>query len=135
MVSVESKVVSIRRLDEDVYKILSNFQNFTPFAQAAKLENWQAGEDWCRFDAQGVKEAGMRIVDRDPHKTIKITGDGQIPFEFFLWIQLKQVAPYDTRMRITLKANLNFMMKMMLGSKLKQGIDAIADQIATAFNG
>jgi len=135
MVSVESKVVSIRRLDEDIYKVLSNFQNFTPFAQAAKLENWQAGEDWCRFDAQGVKEAGLRIVDREPHKTIKITGDGQIPFEFFLWIQLKQVAPYDTRMRITLKANLNFMMKMMLGSKLKQGIDAIADQIATAFNG
>ncbi|HNV81596.1 MAG: polyketide cyclase [Tenuifilaceae bacterium] len=135
MVSVESKVVSIRRLDEDIYKVLSNFQNFTPFAQAAKLENWQAGEDWCRFDAQGVKEAGLRIVDREPHKTIKITGDGQIPFEFFLWIQLKQVAPYDTRMKITLKANLNFMMKMMLGSKLKQGIDAIADQIATAFNG
>ena len=27
------------------------------------------------------------------------------------------------------------LMKMMLGSKLKQGIDAIADQIATAFNG
>lgn len=135
MVSVESKVVSIRRLDEDIYKILSNFQNFTPFAQAAKLKNWQAGEDWCRFDAQGVKEAGLRIVDREPHKTIKITGDGQIPFEFFLWIQLKQVAPYDTRMKITLKANLNFMMKMMLGSKLKQGIDAIADQIATAFNG
>ena len=118
MVSVESKVVSIRRLDEDIYKVLSNFQNFTPFAQAAKLENWQAGEDWCRFDAQGVKEAGLRIVDREPHKTIKITGDGQIPFEFFLWIQLKQVAPYDTRMKITLKANLNFMMKMMLGSKL-----------------
>lgn len=135
MVSVESKVVSIRRLDEDIYKILSNFQNFTPFAQAAKLKNWQAGEDWCRFDAQGVKEAGLRIVDREPYKTIKITGDGQIPFEFFLWIQLKQVAPYDTRMKITLKANLNFMMKMMLGSKLKQGIDAIADQIATAFNG
>jgi len=135
MVSVESKVVSIRRLDEDIYKVLSNFQNFTPFAQAAKLENWQAGEDWCRFDAQGVKEAGLRIVDREPHKTIKITGDGQIPFEFFLWIQLKQVAPYDTRMKITLKGNLNFMMKMMLGSKLKQGIDAIADQIATAFNG
>jgi len=135
MVSVESKVVSIRRLDEDIYKVLSNFQNFTPFAQAAKLENWQAGEDWCRFDAQGVKEAGLRIVDREPHKTIKITGDGQIPFEFFLWIQLNQVAPYDTRMKITLKANLNFMMKMMLGSKLKQGIDATADQIATAFNG
>jgi hypothetical protein len=134
MTSVESKIVSIKRLDEDVYKVLSSFKNFTPFAQAAKLENWQADDDWCRFDVQGIKDAGLRIIEREPFKTLKVTGDGKIPFEFFVWIQLKQVAPYDTRMKITLKADLNFMMKTMLGSKLQQGVDAIADQIAAAFN-
>jgi hypothetical protein len=134
MTSVESKIVSIKRLDEDVYKVLSSFKNFTPFAQAAKLDNWQADDDWCRFDVQGIKDAGLKIIEREPFKTIKLTGDGKIPFEFFVWIQLKQVAPYDTRMKITLKADLNFMMKTMLGSKLQQGVDAIADQIAAAFN-
>ena len=57
------------------------------------------------------------------------------PFEFFVWIQLKQAGPYDTRLKITLKANLNMMMKMMIGSKLQAGVDGLADQIAMAFNG
>jgi len=56
------------------------------------------------------------------------------PLDFNLWIQLKQVAPYDTRMKITVKAELNMMMKMLLKDKLQKGIDAMADQIAMAFN-
>lgn len=135
MTTVESKVVKINRLDEDVFKVLSNFQNFTPYAEAAKLENWQADEDWCQFDVQGIRDAGLKIVEKEPFKTIKFTGNDKIPFEFFVWIQLKQVEPYDTRMRIVLKADLNFMMKMLVGSKLQGGVDSLADQIAAAFNG
>lgn len=135
MTSVESKIVSIKRLDEDIYKVLSNFQNFTPMAQAASLENWKAGEDWCEFDAQGIKGAGLKMIEKEPNKTIKLAGNERIPFEFNIWIQLKMVAPYDTRMKITLKAKLNMMMKMMVGSKLQQGVDSIAEQLAAAFNG
>ncbi|MDD2548636.1 MAG: polyketide cyclase [Bacteroidales bacterium] len=135
MTTVESKIVKIQRIDEDVYKLLSDFQNFTPFAQAAKLENWQAGDDWCEFDVQGIKNAGLKIVEKEPSKTIKFTGNERVPFEFFVWIQLKMVAPYDTRMRITVKAKLNMMMKMMVKGKLQNGVDSIAEQIAAAFNG
>jgi hypothetical protein len=135
MTTVESKIVSIKRLDEEVYNILSSFKNFSPYAQAAKLENWEAEEDWCKFDVQGIKGAGLRIIEREPFKTIKIEGNETIPFQFNIWIQLKMVEPYDTRMRITLKAELNMMMKMLVGSKLQGGIDSLADQIAAAFNG
>jgi len=135
MKTYESKIVSIKRLDEDVFKVLSNFKNFSPFVQAAQIENWEADDDWCKFSVKGMGNAGLRIIEREPSKTIKITGDGGIPFEFFFWIQLKQVAPYDTRMKLTLKADLNMMMKMMVGSKLQEGIDTMAEQIAKAFNG
>lgn len=135
MTSVESKIVAVRRSDEDIYKILSDFQNFSPMAQAAKLENWRAGDDWCEFDVQGIKGAGLSMVEREPNKTIKLTGNNKVPFEFFIWVQLKKVAPYDTRMRITIKAKLNMMMKMMVGSKLQSGVDSIAEQLAAAFNG
>jgi hypothetical protein len=134
MTTVESKVVSIKRLDEDVYKVLSNFNNFSPYVDVAKIENWQAGDDWCRFDVQGIKDVGLKIVNKEPYKTIKIAGDGNLPFEFFVWFQLKPVAPYDTRFKITVKANMNFMVKMMIGSKLQQGVDGLADQIALVFN-
>jgi carbon monoxide dehydrogenase subunit G len=82
----------------------------------------------------GKGPVGLRIVDREKNKTIKITGDDNLPMQFFLWIQLKEVAPYDTRMKITLKAELNMMMRMMLGKKLEEGVNAMADGIAAAFN-
>jgi hypothetical protein len=37
-------------------------------------------------------------------------------------------------MKITIKAELNMMMKMMLGKKLEEGVNALAEGIAKAFN-
>ena len=73
------------------------------------------------------------MVEREPNKLIKITGE-ELPFDFFFWIQLKGMAPDDTRMLLTLHAELNMMMKMMIGGKLQKALDQIADQIAAAFN-
>ena len=60
--------------------------------------------------------------------------DGGIPMDFAFWIQLHKVSDTDTRMRLVLHIELNMMMKMMIGGKLAQAVDQIADQIAEAFN-
>jgi carbon monoxide dehydrogenase subunit G len=120
-------------MSEDIFKVLSDFRNFTPMAKD-KLEEWQADEDSCSFKYKGMGPFGIRIIEREEFKTIKFTGDEQLPMQFFMWIQLKEVAPYDTRMRITVKAELNTMMRMLIGNKLKDGIDTLADSIAVAFN-
>jgi carbon monoxide dehydrogenase subunit G len=52
-----------------------------------------------------------------------------------MWIQLKEVAAYDTRMRIVVKVKLNMLMKLMVGSKIRKGLDAIATRLADAMNG
>ena len=61
--------------------------------------------------------------------------DASAPLDFTFWIQLKQVGDYDTRMRLVLHAKLKMVMKMMIGSKLQQGLDQMAEQMAKAFNG
>lgn len=132
MNTYQSKTVAIKRQAEDIFKVLSDFNSFTPMAKD-KVENWQADTDSCTFTVKGFN-AGLKIVEREEFKTIKIGGNETIPMDFFLWIQLKQVAPYDTRMRITIKAELNMMMKMMLGKKLEEGVNTLADGIANAFN-
>jgi hypothetical protein len=62
---------------------------------------------------------------------IKYMGIGKLPFEFLFWVQLKQIAPYDTRMRLVLHA---IMIKMMLKGKIQSALDSFAEQIASAFN-
>lgn len=134
MTEFESKIVSIQRTPQDIFKVISDFRLFTPFIPQDKLEGWEAEEDCCRFNVKGIGQMGLKIVEKDPYKTVKITGDGKLPFEFFLWVQLKEAAPYDTRMKLTLKADLNVMFKMMLKKQLEEGINMLAEQIAAAFN-
>jgi len=132
MDTFESKVVTITRNDQEIFDLISKFSNLTPFIPADKVDNWSATEDACTIKVKGL-EAGLKIIEREPYKTIKIVGDGA-PIEFSLWVQLKQVGEKDTKLKLTIKAELNFMMKALLKNKLSTGLDAMVDQIALIFN-
>ena len=78
----------------------------------------------------------LRIAEKEAPKYVKIESDeGGLPVDFSFWIQLQPVAAYDTRMRLVLRADLNMMMRMMIGGKLQGAIDQIAEALANAFNG
>jgi len=76
---------------------------------------------------------GFRITDREPFKTIKLESE-KAPVNLSVWIQLIQRAENDTQMKLTLKADLPTMIKMMIDKKLKEGINLIADVLAKALS-
>ena len=132
MEKYESKQQQIRRTAEQIYSSLSSFNNFTPIIQE-RVEEWSANDDMCSFKVKGMP-VRLKMVEREPNKTIKIQGDDGTPIDFTFWLQLKEVAPYDTRMRIVVHAELNMMMRMMIGKKLQGAVDQMAEAIATALN-
>lgn len=128
-----SKQHQILRPAEQIYAVISRFDNLTP-ALADKVEEWQATEDTCSFKAKGFT-VKLRMCEREAPRYVKITGDdGGLPVDFAFWIQLQQVGDADTRLRLVLHIELNMMMKMMIGSKLQDGLDQIAEGIAKAMN-
>ena len=121
-----SKQHRILRPAEQIYAVISRFDNLTP-AVADRVEEWQATEETCSFKAKGMEE-------RNEPRHVKIVGDdGGIPIDFAFWIQLHKVSDTDTRMRLVLHIELNMMMKMMIGGKLQGAIDQIAEGIARAM--
>lgn len=128
-----SKQQQILRPAKRIYAAISRFDNLTP-ALADKVEEWQATEDRCSFKAKGffVK---LRMEERIANKQVKIVGDdGGVPVDFAFWIQLQEVAENDTRLRLVLHAELNMMMKMMIGGKLQEALDKIAEGIANGMS-
>lgn len=116
-----------------IYDLVSRFDNLTP-ALADRVEEWWADEDTCSFKAKGFT-VKLRIAEREAPKTVKIVGDdGGVPMDFSFWLQLKEVAPDDTRMRLVLHVDLNMMMRMMIGSKIQGAIDQVAEAVAKSFN-
>ncbi len=129
-----SKQQQILRPAEQIYAAISRFDNLTP-ALADKVEAWQATEDRCSFKAKGFL-VKLRMEERIPAKQVKIVGDeGGVPIDFTFWIQLQPVSENDTRMRLVLHAELNMMMKMMIGGKLQEALDKIAEGIAMGMRG
>ena len=129
----ESRQESVERPAAEIYERLSDFTNFTPILEG-KAEDWQATPDSCSFKASGMNVT-LNIVDREPNSLIKIKGDDGSPFDFTLWIQMKQVEENDTRLRLVLHAELNMMMRMMIGGKIKPALDGLVKRIADGLNG
>ena len=128
-----SKQQQVLRPAEQIYAVISRFDNLTP-ALADKVEEWQATEDRCSFKAKGFT-LKLRMEEREPGKYVKVVGDdGGVPMDFAFWIQLQEVSAADTRLRLVLRIDLNMMMKMMIGNKLQGALDQIAEGIARAMN-
>ena len=73
-----SRQQQIRRSAQQIYDVVSRFDNLTP-ALADRVEEWQADEDTCSFKAKGFT-VKLRIAEKEAPKTIKIVGgDGGVP--------------------------------------------------------
>ncbi len=132
MEKYESKQVQIHKPEEVIFGLMSDFNNFTPVLKD-QVEGWSVDGDTCSFTVKGFA-VRLQMIEKEPYKLIKITSAEGSPFDFSFWVQLKGMAPDDTRMKLTLGAKLNMMMKMMIGGKLQKGIDEAAERIASAFN-
>ena len=128
-----SKQQQILRPAEQIFAAISRFDNLTPALQN-KVEEWQANEEHCSFKAKGFT-VRLRMDERVEPKHVKIVGDeGGVPVDFAFWIQLHKVSDTDTRLRLVLHAELNMMLKMMIGGKLQEAIDQVAEGLARAMN-
>lgn len=138
----EVKIISAPHVK--VYERLSNLENLEVFFDPQRLEelkkkypevpdikldNFRATADECSFTISPVGKVGVQIVEREPSKQIKLTGSQTIPFQFTCWIQLLPVDGENSKIKITLHAELNPMIKMMVDKHLKEGVNKIADAI------
>ena len=95
----------------------------------AGLKDLTCDKDSISFSVNPVGNVKFKIIEREEPKTIKFAADGS-PIEVNMWIQLVEKEENLTKMRLTLKADLPMMVKMMVDGKLKDGINKVADVLA-----
>ena len=71
----------------------------------------------------------LRIVEREEPKCIKFASEGA-PVQLFVWIQLLPHSVYESKMRVTVGAEVNFFMKGMVAKPLQQAADGLAQMLA-----
>ena len=71
----------------------------------------------------------MRIVERDEPKCVKFESE-QSPMPFNLWIQVLAVDEQTSKMKVTVKADIPFMLQAMVSGLLQDGVEKVADALA-----
>ena len=129
----ESKITSAPCSAQQIYRIMSNLQNLERVRDMIpkdKIQEMEIEPDRVRLKVDGLAQRiTIAIVDRIENDTVKFGAEG-IPMDANFWIQMKEVSPTDTRLKLTIKADIPFMFKMMLEKKLQTGLDQAAEMLA-----
>ena len=129
----ESAVTKAAASAAQIYSVFSNLRNLERVKDMIpqdKVQEMEIEAESVRMKVDGLgQKITILIVDKIENEVIKYGAEG-IPMEMNFWIQMKEVAPMDTRIKLTLKADIPMMFKMMLDKKIQQGIDQAAAMIA-----
>ena len=131
MTDIVSKQGKTTATEEELFDFLADLRNLDSFIPHEKVQNWESDEESCSFNIPQIGQLDLQITAKDPYKLIKVEPKGaSSPFSFTFFVQIKQVGENDTRMKLTLRAELNAMMKTMFKGPLKKGLDQIIDTLS-----
>ena len=132
MAKFESSVKQIPYPQQAVYNMLSDLTNIERVKDRVpedKLKDLSFDKDSISISVPPVGAVSMRIIQREEPKTIKFESvNSPMPFNF--WIQLLPVNETESKMRLTIKADIPFMLKGMVTKPLQEGIEKIAEALA-----
>lgn len=123
--SFESRIGKVNSEAKKIYNFATDMRNFNRFLPEDTIDNWEASQDECSFEVSPVGKSKIGIVRKDPYITVKYSGYGLNETEFYLWLQLKELSKDDTRVKLTIKADLNPGLKMIAQGPIKQFLDKL----------
>ena len=132
MTKFESSVKQIAYPVEDVYRIISDLSNLERVRDRVpedKLQDFQFDKDSVQVSVAPVGLIKLRIIEREENKCVKFETE-QSPMPFNLWIQVLPVTATESKMHLTVKADIPFMLKGMVAGPLQDGVEKIADALS-----
>lgn len=128
----ESKVQQVPYPQQSVYNMLSDLSNVERAKQRvddAQIHSMEFSDDSLSVNVPPIGKISIEIVDREEPKCVKYRSvDSPLPFN--LWVQMLPVGDAASKMKLTLEAELNFMMKGIVSKPLQEGLEKLAEALA-----
>lgn len=132
MAEFVSEIKTIPYSDADVYAVLSDLNNLELAKDKIpqdKVKDFSFDTDSCTVSVDPVGKIKFVVIEREPNKTIKFQAE-QLPFGVNMWIQLVGSGDAETKLKMTIKAELNAFVAPMVSKPLQAGIDKVAELLA-----
>jgi hypothetical protein len=128
----ESSIKQIPYSQQAVYQNISDLRNLEKVRDRVpedKVSDFSFDADTVSLNVPPVGELKLRICDREEPKCVKFE-TVQSPVPFNVWIQVLPVNETSSKMKVTVKAELNPFVKGLVSGPLQDGVEKIADALA-----
>lgn len=132
MSKFESSIQQVPYSQEAVYRNISDMSNLEKVRHRVpedKVKDFHFDQDSVSVNVPPVGEIRLRIINREKPKCVKFETE-QSPLPFFLWIQVLPVTETSSKLKVTVDADIPFMLKGMVSGPLKEGVEKIAQALA-----
>jgi len=132
MAKFESSIKQVPYAQEAVYRNLSDLSNLEKVRDRVpedKVQDFTFDKDTVSVSVPPVGKISIRICDREEPKCVKFESVDS-PMPFHLWIQVLPVTEDSSKMKVTVDADIPFMLKGMVAGPLQDGVEKIADALA-----
>ena len=129
-----SKHGIVSRPQAELYMAFTDMRNFVAMLPEERKQGVTADFDTISATVQGFT-IGVKVTRREPYNYIELQDDGA-PFKFTVSLYFDEAGESGkTDFHIDLLAELNIMMKMMIGGKLKEALDKVVDALVAVSEG
>lgn len=135
MALYQSKTITVNKPFEEVYGKVSDLKNLEQFRDRIPKEytvNFECDTDYVQFRVAPVGDLLLRIVERGADK-IRLNIE-KLPFKAEISMNIGNVSPSETNIQLVLDADIPFFVKHIVGNKLEEGMDKIADVLTLSLN-
>ena len=132
MVKYESSIKQVPYAQQAVYEMLSDLNNIDRVRDRLpedKLQNITFDRDSVSVAVPPIGEIALHVCDREEPKCVKFEA-AQSPIPFNLWVQMLPVTETSSKLKVTLQADIPLMLKAMVGSRLQEGVEQMAEMLA-----
>ena len=135
MTEYTSKSAYVQRPPYELYMAFVDLRRVLDYLPEDKKQGVEADYDHLRASVQGFP-IGVQVHERVPYSRISLVDDGTAPFAFKVDLCFDAgTRPDQTLFHIGVEADLNFMLKMMVGSKIQEALDKVVDGLAAVSEG
>ncbi len=129
-VKIESKIGQSSYSDREIFKFITDFNNFKSLLPEGKVSGWESSGDRCSFQVDPLGRTGLQIIQKSPNSLVKYASVPEFSrYQFTIWIQLKKVTESDTRVKITIEPHVSKLMLPMIKGPLKLFADSLINKI------
>jgi len=132
MAKFESSVKQVAYSQEAVYRNISDLSNLERVRDRVpqdKIQDFSFDSEQVSVSVAPIGQITLRICERQEPKCVKFESV-ESPMPFHLWIQVLPVTETTSKMKVTVDADIPFMLKAMVSGPLQDGVDKVADALS-----